>query len=357
MSYPVKLLGEICEISTGSTDTKDATANGQYPLFDRSKKIKASDKYLFDCEALIMPGEGTEFLPRHFIGKFDLHQRAYALFNFTDLVNPRYLYFYLVSVKDYFADNAVGATVKSLRRRHFTDLEILLPPLDKQAKIVQKLDSIFSAIDLLEENLEQGSIKVNQLSQSLLSASFNSIELIGQLKEFASAFTIIPDSRTKVKSSSYLEAGSYAVVDQGKDLIAGYTDSNPTVDNDCLPVIVFGDHTRAVKYIDFPFAAGADGTQILKPSPLTDPKFAFYSVQSAVSRMPSKGYARHFGDLKKMHFPIPPLEEQQTIVEKLDRAFAEIELLKTQIKVEKECATELRWSLLSTILNDEKLDT
>ena len=144
-------LGDICEISTGSTDTKDASENGQYPLFDRSKKVKASDKYLFDCEALIMPGEGAEFLPRHYIGKFDLHQRAYAMYNFSELINPQYLYYYLISVKNYFTDNAVGATVKSLRRRHFTDLEVPLPTLEKQKEIVEKLDSAFAEIDLLEE--------------------------------------------------------------------------------------------------------------------------------------------------------------------------------------------------------------
>ena len=153
MSGNVKLLGEICEISTGSTDTKDATENGQYPLFDRSKKVKASNKYLFDCEALIMPGEGAEFLPRHYIGKFDLHQRAYAMFNFSDLVNPQYLYFYLVSVKDYFANNAVGATVKSLRRRHFTDLEVPLPSLEKQREIVTKLGSAFTEIEKIRLNI------------------------------------------------------------------------------------------------------------------------------------------------------------------------------------------------------------
>jgi type I restriction enzyme S subunit len=152
-NYKLVRLGEICEISTGSTDTKDATENGQYPLFDRSKKIKTSDKYLFDCEALIMPGEGAEFLPRHYIGKFDLHQRAYAMFNFSGLVNPKYLHFYLIAVKDYFAKNAVGATVKSLRRRHFTDLEVPLPSLEKQAETVEKLDSAFAEIDALGKGI------------------------------------------------------------------------------------------------------------------------------------------------------------------------------------------------------------
>jgi type I restriction enzyme S subunit len=99
-----------------------------------------------------MPGEGAEFLPRYYVGKFDLHQRAYAMFNFSKLVEPRYLYFYLISVKDYFADNAVGATVKSLRRRHFTDLEIPLPPLETQREIVKKIDNVITA----ESNIYKG---------------------------------------------------------------------------------------------------------------------------------------------------------------------------------------------------------
>ena len=161
-------LGDICEISTGSTDTKDASENGQYPLFDRSKKVKASDKYLFDCEALIMPGEGAEFLPRHYIGKFDLHQRAYAMYNFSELINPQYLYYYLISVKNYFADNAVGATVKSLRRRHFTDLEVPLPSLEKQSEIVTKLDSAFAEIEIMRLNIfGQLDANVSLLSRSI----------------------------------------------------------------------------------------------------------------------------------------------------------------------------------------------
>jgi type I restriction enzyme S subunit len=171
-------LGEICEISTGSTDTKDAVENGKYPLFDRSKKVKASDKFLFDCEALIIPGEGAEFLPRHYIGKFDLHQRAYALFNFSNVVDPQFLYYFLISAKDYFADNAVGATVKSLRRRHFTDLQIPLPTIETQREIVEKLDSVFTEIELLKTQFNSQKDFSGVLRQSLLSSVFNVLKAV-----------------------------------------------------------------------------------------------------------------------------------------------------------------------------------
>ncbi len=74
-------LGQIAEISTGKSNTEDAVPNGKYAFFDRSKIIKRSNQYLFDCDAIIIAGEGQTFLPKFYSGKFDLHQRAYAIFN------------------------------------------------------------------------------------------------------------------------------------------------------------------------------------------------------------------------------------------------------------------------------------
>jgi restriction endonuclease S subunit len=165
--------------------------------------------------------------------------------------------------------------------------------------------------------------------------------------DFGKVFTVVPDSQTKVKSSTYLKSGKYPVVDQGKGLVAGYTNTDPTVNDESLPVIIFGDHTRVVKYVDFPFTAGADGTQILKPSPSTHPKYGFYLVLHAVSQIPSKGYARHFGELRKIQFPLPSLEVQRKIVEKLDRAFLEIDLLDLNLNVSQGKMLELFASLLS----------
>ena len=165
-------------------------------------------------------------------------------------------------------------------------------------------------------------------------------------KVFTEIFNVIPDSKSKIKSSAYLESGKYAVVDQGKELVAGYTNTSPTVDEKSLPVIVFGDHTRAVKYINFPFTAGADGTQILKPSSSINPKYGFYLVLHAVGQIPSKGYARHFGELKKMKFQLPSIEIQREIVERLDSAFAEIELLDDNLDISEGKANELLKSIL-----------
>jgi len=86
-------LGKLANIKTGKTNVQDAVENGKYPLFDRSGELKRSNKYLFDTEAVIVPGEGKDFLPKYYVGKFDLHQRTYAIFNFKPDLKGRYFYF------------------------------------------------------------------------------------------------------------------------------------------------------------------------------------------------------------------------------------------------------------------------
>ena len=73
------------------------------------------------------------------------------------------------------------------------------------------------------------------------------------------AFDNVTSSKKKLKQKEYLFKGNYPVVDQGKELIGGYTDNDELIYSDALPIILFGDHTRIIKYIDFEFVQGADG--------------------------------------------------------------------------------------------------
>ena len=141
-------LGEVAEIKTGKTNSQDANNTGDYPLFDRSSVIKRSKKFLFDTEAVIVPGEGKEFIPRYYNGKFDLHQRAYAIFNFKRCIS-KFIYYNVLLNKDIFKSFATGSTVLSLRLEHFLNFPILLPPLHEQKAIAEVLSSIDDKIDLL----------------------------------------------------------------------------------------------------------------------------------------------------------------------------------------------------------------
>ena len=134
----------------------------------------------------------------------------------------------------------------------------------------------------------------------------------------------------KVLSRDYKSSGRFPIVDQGQSLIAGWTNDDAGLISTDLPFVVFGDHTRAFKYIDFPFVRGADGTQVLKPKIGIDPRFFYYACR--VIELPSRGYNRHFKALKEKTIPMPPLQEQRSIAQALRRIDDALSLQEEQLQ-------------------------
>ena len=138
-------MGDIVTITNGNSNVQDAVTqskDGLYPFFDRSDDIKYLPTFLFDKEAIIYPGEGTEFMPRYFKGKFALHQRCYAIFDFNEIINARFLYFFLKTRNTYFVKNAVGSTVPSLRLDTFQKLKVIIPSKEIQHSVSLCLSSM-----------------------------------------------------------------------------------------------------------------------------------------------------------------------------------------------------------------------
>ena len=129
-------LGDIATITNGNSNVQDAVTEYRddlYPFFDRSEEIKYLPTFLFDKEAIIYPGEGADFFPRYINGKFALHQRCYAIFDFNKAVNPQFLYCFLKTQNSYFIRNAVGSTVPSLRLDTFQKLKVIVPSKKTQS--------------------------------------------------------------------------------------------------------------------------------------------------------------------------------------------------------------------------------
>ena len=146
---------------------------------------------------------------------------------------------------------------------------------------------------------------------------------MGEYKTLVKKIPIPPNLKTKQKD--YLKTGKLAIIDQGQALVGGFSnDLEKTIKCD-LPVIIFGDHTRAVKFVTFPFGAGADGIKILQPIESILPRFLFYGTQYVVSKMPDRGYARHYQYVEKEELPIPPLVEQERIVSKIEELFSQLD--------------------------------
>jgi len=143
-------LGNIATITNGNSNVQDASVEyrvGLYPFFDRSEDVKYLPTFLFDKESIIYPGEGTEFMPRYYNGKFALHQRCYAICDFNEAVNPQFLYFFLKTQNSYFIRNAVGSTVPSLRLDTFQKLKVVIPSKETQY-------SVYSFLSTLEQKLD-----------------------------------------------------------------------------------------------------------------------------------------------------------------------------------------------------------
>lgn len=133
----------------------------------------------------------------------------------------------------------------------------------------------------------------------------------------------------KIPQTEYLPSGQYPIIDQGQRHIAGYSNHSTGFCAD-VPAIIFGDHTRVIKYIDKPFFIGADGVKVLKSkSNATDYKYLFYALSSI--KIPNTGYNRHFKWLKGSKIPVYNSTLQKRIAERLDKVQELIAKQKEQI--------------------------
>jgi type I restriction enzyme S subunit len=154
---------------------------------------------------------------------------------------------------------------------------------------------------------------------------------------FDDLFRNVTSSSRKLPAGNYLTSGAFPVIDQGERYVGGFTNDAELVHEGALPVVVFGDHTRCIKYVNRPFVQGADGVKVLSPPTGLNPKLCYWALIQA--DIPSKGYARHFAILRALRLPLAPLREQGRIVEaiesyltRLDDAMVTLERVQRNLK-------------------------
>lgn len=154
----------------------------------------------------------------------------------------------------------------------------------------------------------------------------------------------------KTKQKQYLSSGVLPIIDQGQQIIGGYTDDiSKKIDCD-LPVIVFGDHTRCVKLIKFAFAPGADGIKVVRPvdnSVLIE--YLFYATKYLATKIRDKGYARHYQDVEKQELEIPTVLKQKEIVLKLEKDLSSLDNAVKTLNKTKEQLTVYRQAVLKYV--------
>ena len=172
-----------------------------------------------------------------------------------------------------------------------------------------------------------------------------------EYREFEECIVKVPKQK-QIKSKDYLLSGNYPVVSQEQELISGYYNDESYVYKHSKPVVVFGDHTKNIKYIDFDFVVGADGTQILMTIEKIETKFFYYALKSI--KLENLGYARHFKLLKKKEIGFPNIAEQRRIVSYLDSSFDLIDKIKENASKSLSEAKALFQSALAEAMEPKK---
>ncbi len=336
-------VGQVCSVRTGKKDVNQGNPDGAYPFFTCAKQHTYSDVWSFDGEALLIAGNGDVGNLSYYNGKFEAYQRTYVLMDFEQVL-PHFLYYvFEAGLKPMLFGQKLGNTMPYIKKGMITDFPLPLPPLEEQKRIVAVLDQAFAALDRARALAEANLADAEELFERQLAEEFaNAGDQVGSIP-FAQLCTALTP-KTKIQRKDYLKAGAFPIVSQEADLVSGYWNERSALMGLTKPVVVFGDHTRCLKYIDFDFVVGADGTKVLLPKPGIDSLYLYYGLRSVP--LAEKGYARHFKFLKDACLPKLELAEQERMSFGLRSLEAEISKLTEAYEDKLRELSDLRQSLL-----------
>jgi type I restriction enzyme S subunit len=164
-------LGDISKIKTGTRNNQDKTELGRYPFFVRSSHVERIDSYSYDCEAILIPGEGGIGSIFHYTnGKFEVHQRVYKISDLANGISVKFIYYYMSHFfEEQAVRNSVKATVDSLRLPTFKNFSIVLPAdIREQQAIADALTNADSLIASLERLMTKKQAIKQSMMQELL---------------------------------------------------------------------------------------------------------------------------------------------------------------------------------------------
>ena len=289
-----------------------------------------------------------------------LHNQRIGLVSFkNNECHPGYIYF-LMRTHQYqrsIANTSTGATVHHTSPSKICDYQFYAPSYEKQRRIAEYL---FVYEKLTENNQKQIKL-LEEAAQRLYKEWFIDLHFPGHeitpivdgvpagWKKVEVGTCIAKVARTKqVMTAELLEVGKIPVVDQSRNFIAGYTNDEETVVDLGIPIIVFGDHTRVLKYIQFPFAKGADGTQLIVTTNEKMPQSLLYCSLVNVD-LSNYHYARHFKYLKAEEILLPSLDVAHQFDGVVSPLFEQVQMLRDKCKL----AAEARDRLLPKLMSGE----
>lgn len=224
-----------------------------------------------------------------------------------------YLQYALTSL-DY-SNIITGAAQPQITRQTLAPTNIPVPPMEVQQQIAAELDKINEVIEDCRELLRN----LDTLAQSTF------YDFFGDPVTNPKDWITIPFEEcidkvkypAKLQAKDYANSGRFPIVSQEESLISGYTDRDDCIYGVSKPIVVFGDHTRCLKFIAFDFALGADGVKILSPIKSINSRYFYFTL--LLFNIPSLGYSRHYKLLKELAIPVPPLELQEKFAARIEQ--------------------------------------
>ena len=328
--YSVKL-GNIADFSNGINFSKDAYTKGVkligvsnfgnrfHPEYEtlaeiKEEVVKKSDLLISGDIVFVRSNGNKELVGRCMLINCPLEKVTYSGFciraRLKDMTkhDPVFwtYHFKNIAFRRAMTGTAIGANIQNLSQGRLANYEATIPDIETQRRIANILSSYD---DLIENNQKQIKL-LEEAAQRLYKEWFVDLRFPGY--EDVAVVDGVPEGWKKsligdviekvshskhVKATDYLSEGTIPVIDQSRDFIAGFTNDTETLVNIGCSVIVFGDHTRILKYVQFPFATGADGTQLIVSCNDNMPQSLLYCSLVAVD-LSNYHYARHFKYLK-----------------------------------------------------------
>ena len=277
-----------------------------------------------------------------------------------DIVDAQFLYQLIRGneCRTYIKSFCTGSAQPQLPIKNLSQIDIKIPHLLTQHRIA----SILSRYDSLIENYQKQIKLLEEAAQRLYKEWFVDLRFPGH--ENTKIVDGVPEGWEKMKvgeliakvprskqipTKDYQKKGVIPIIDQSRDYIAGYTDDMESKVESNEPYIVFGDHTRVLKYVPFPFAKGADGTQLIMSNNLDlMPQCLLFTSLVSVD-LSNYSYARHFKYLKEEEILVPTASIANAFSKHVVKWYAKIQLNREQLRL----LTEARDRLLPKLMNGE----
>jgi type I restriction enzyme M protein len=300
---------DVCTLEYGASLPKEKRIDGQYPVVGSNGITGYHNAYLVEGPAIIVGRKGSAgevtWIEENC---FPIDTTYYVKPVDDDAVDLRFLYRVLKNLD--LPHLRGGAGIPGLNRSDvYATHRIPLPPLEVQREIVAEIEGYQKVIDGARAVVENYRPHI-------------AIDPAWPLEQLMSLATTITPPK-KIQANTFRQDGRFPIIDQSQNEIAGWTDDKAALVDGRDGLVIFGDHTCAVKFVSEPFAQGADGIKIIKAGPTLVPKYLYFYLLS--HPIESDGYNRHFKKLKETEVPVPPVSEQNKIVAELEAERALVE--------------------------------